>query len=726
MKLTILHLSDIHIRHSSDPVLFRATDIASACYSEVRESDGCFVVVTGDVAFSGQESQYDQAKRLLTDIKGAIQAESCPLVDILVAPGNHDCSLLPENRARTIVVEKVVEERNTSTDENVIQICTEPQSAFFAFQKGITEVRPKHSHKLWLEYERVINGKLVRISVINAAWMSRIPEQPGQLVYPVELFHHFLEEPANLRIALLHHPLNWYAQSSYHPLRKALRTHADAVLSGHEHAPNSAAVSETRSGDSLYFEAGALQPHEANAPSTFSVLFFDLDANYVNENRYALDSKSIALQGEPIRRLLRNVLARHVDAGELTEEFQAQLRDAGGNFTHPEKDKIELDDVFVFPDLIPLGIDHDENVNVPADTVLSMDPRHQRVLFLGDEKAGKSTLLLQAFRRYHVQGLLPVYAKASEFSSVSNGALQKKLERNAQAQYLSPSTWTNAPKEQRVALLDDVDRLSGGAKALHRLLQYLERNFTCILLTANSGFELQELVDKDAADALMRYKAYHIRRFGYRLRYQLIKKWCLCGSTNTVQDLDKRVHHLEGLIDTVVGKNLVPSQPIYLLILLQSCELQQQGDLQNSSFAYYYQYLITKSLKEAGVKAEHLNELFHYLSHLAWFFSSTDCREAGVSELREFTRVFSERFVTVDLEQRLRLLTAAKVLSKRAEYYSFSYPYVYFFFVGKYLADNLHKADIRELVIQYCASLHKRENAHSLLFLTHHRNDLGS
>ncbi|MGH9959648.1 MAG: hypothetical protein ACREBC_21390 [Pyrinomonadaceae bacterium] len=117
--------------------------------------------------------------------------------------------------------------------------------------------------------------------------------------------------------------------------------------------------------------------------------------------------------------------------------------------------------------------------------------------------------------------------------------MQKKLKRKAQAQYVNLSTWTNAPKEQRVALLDDVDRLSGGAKALHRFLQYLERNFTCIMLTANSGFELQELVDKDAADALMRYKAYDILRFGYRLRYQLIKKWCLCGSTNTVQELDR-------------------------------------------------------------------------------------------------------------------------------------------------------------------------------------------
>ncbi|MGH9960005.1 MAG: hypothetical protein ACREBC_23260, partial [Pyrinomonadaceae bacterium] len=222
-----------------------------------------------------------------------------------------------------MVVEKVVEDPSTAADENVIQICTEAQSAFFAFQKRITQVSPKYMHRLWVEYEIVVGGTLVRIPAINAAWMSRIPEQPGQLIYPAELFHQFLEEPANLRIVLLHHPLNWYAQSSYHPLRKALRTHADTVLSGHEHVPNSGTVSEAQSGDSLYFEAGALQPHE-NAPSAFSVLFFDLNANYVSEERYALGSKGVALQGEPgepIKRRLRNVLARHTDAGELKEDF---------------------------------------------------------------------------------------------------------------------------------------------------------------------------------------------------------------------------------------------------------------------------------------------------------------------------------------------------------------------------------------------------------------------
>ena len=244
-----------------------------------------------------------------------------------------------------------------------------------------------------------------------------------------------------------------------------------------------------------------------------------------------------------------------------------------------------------------------------------------------------------------------------------------------------------------------------------------------MILTAHLEFDIAELVSKEVAEALSRYRLYEILCFGYRLRLQLIKKWCLCSPVSTVLALDKRVHDIEAILNTVVGKNLVPSQPIYLLILLQSCELQQQSEIQNSSFAYYYQFLITKSLKEAGLKPNELNEIFNYLAHLAWFFRSSDVREAAVTNLRDFNSSFSARFVSVDLEQRLCLFCQAKVLSKRGDYYSFTYPYVYFFFVGKYLANNLYKSEVQQLVSDWCANLHRRANAHSILFLTHHRSD---
>ena len=184
-----------------------------------------------------------------------------------------------------------------------------------------------------------------------------------------------------------------------------------------------------------------------------------------------------------------------------------------------------------------------------------------------------------------------------------------------------------------------------------------------------------------------------------------------------------QIHKIETLVNTVIGKSLVPSQPIYLLILIQSYLRDQQNELQNSSFAYYYQYIITKSFGESGVKREELDELFNYLSQLAWFFRKNDLKEVGLTNIKTFNREFCDEFVTIDLNQRLELLCRAKILIKRGEYYSFTYPYIYFYFLGKFLADNLYKPEIKGIVEIYCDNLNKYQNAHAILFLTHHNNN---
>ena len=93
MKLTILHLSDIHIHNSSDPILEQAHTIASACFTQARESDACLIIVTGDIAYSGEKQQYDEADLFFNLIKEELQKEGCSFVDIITVPGNHDCSL---------------------------------------------------------------------------------------------------------------------------------------------------------------------------------------------------------------------------------------------------------------------------------------------------------------------------------------------------------------------------------------------------------------------------------------------------------------------------------------------------------------------------------------------------------------------------------------------------------------------------------------------------------
>jgi len=457
MKLTVLHLSDIHIRGTSDLIFNFPKEIAATAFEAARESDACMILVTGDITYGGQKGEYKAAERLLRSIRSAIVAEGVPFIDIIVAPGNHDCALLPINNARIALIQKIVAEPELATDDTFIETCTKPLDAFFRFQKTITQTKPTEAHKLWMEYELAVRGKVVRFSAINAAWMSRIPEKQGDLIFPLGLFQEIIAQPCSLRIALLHHPLNWYAQSTYHPLRKGLRSHANVVLSGHEHLTASGATNEALVGENLIFEAAALQPDSKDEAAGFSVLAIDLEDSSISELRYEIIANKISQRGDPIFHSLSPTRGQDATR-EITDEFQRYLRDPGGNFKHPEKVNIEIDDLFVYPELLTTSDEHQEEPSIQADVVFSKNHVGEHILFIGDDKAGKSTLLLRGFRDFHRRGLLPLFMKGNEFSSRSTLELGKRIQKNAEYQYVTHDTFTRAPKEKRIALLDDVDR----------------------------------------------------------------------------------------------------------------------------------------------------------------------------------------------------------------------------------------------------------------------------
>ena len=596
----------------------------------------------------------------------------------------------------------------------------------------MTSTAPKFDHKLYTEYEFLVTNKVVRFSAINASWMSRIPENPGQLVYPANKFKDIISEPAELRFVLLHHPLNWYCPSSFHELRTLIRTHATAVLSGHEHINHSGLIKENNIGNSFYFEANALQPHETDLQSGYSILNFDFGANpdsqSVRQTTYQINTTEISIIDEHDSSLV-NVNSNPTPGLSLKADFLRNLSDPGGGFIHPDKEHLQLEDLFVYPELKKKKSREEKEssdtgqYSVTSEEVIYSGDEELRLLILGEEKAGKSTLIYQSLKEFHSRGYAPILLKANEISSLGDSDFSQLLAKCASEQYVYPNNFIRAEKKKRIVLVDDLDRLRGGLKMILKLIQSLEKEFDSIILVATTGFEISEFVIREASQALKNYNTYEITRFGHALRLKLIRKWCLCGSANTLQELDRQIYETENIVNIVVGRNLVPSQPFYLLILLQSSAQNQQAELKNSSFAQYYEYLMTGNLTKSGVKRDQYDELFNYVSNLAWLFRTSDMTEASLSELTGFNNNYSKLIFRVDLQPRLDLLVSAKLLKKRGEFYSFAYPYVFFFFLGRYLAKNLYKPDIKTIVTNWCSELTRRNNAHAILFLTYHVND---
>lgn len=719
MKLGILHLSDIHIAQATDGSLAITDNIARASYDIAHRSNAFIILITGDIAFSGSSSEYLLAKEFINDIKGRVFAETERPVEVIVTPGNHDCVLKPVDIVRKIVIEQVIQNEKMAAEPDIVEQCTKVQHNFFSFRNEIETVKPIFSDSLWNEYELIVGNASVRISSLNAAWMSRIPEPQGELVFPIERYYEHLEAASDLRLSLVHHPLNWYCQSSFHPLKKALRIHSNAILSGHEHSAGSEEIIDPAVGNVLLFEGAALQPHGDSNNHRFSCLLFDLDEGVVAEERYRC-SGQYPEKTEDLFHALKKSTGCGVN-NKINGAFLERLSDAGGNFTGTDSRSISAEDIFLYPELEDGTAENDKRF-IFADQIIKSWEQGLRCVFLGDDESGKSFLLNRVFLDVHNNGGLPLLIKASDLGSVGDHELSKRIRQLAISQYLNENDFNYADRKSKIALVDDIDRLQG-SKNQAKLIGYLSENFGSVIITASSRYQLNEFIDLSAAEALSCYKNYKLRPFGHIMRHKLIKKWCMLSEISTKSELDKKIHDIERVLTVILGKNLVPSKPIYLLILLQSSDLQQHGDLQKGGFSKYYEYLIIKSLGEAGFKMDYLHEMFSYLSSLAWFFKSNNARELDSIKLKRFNSQFSEEFTTVEFDSRFDLLVRAKILVLSGDFYSFSYSYIYFLFIGKYLSDNLYKEDIKSLVAGICKELHLKENANSIMFLTHYRNE---
>lgn len=294
-------------------------------------------------------------------------------------------------------------------------------------------------------------------------------------------------------------------------------------------------------------------------------------------------------------------------------------------------------------------------------------------------------------------------------------ALDRQYLRSAQ------NDWLQEKKDRRVLLLDDVDGSSLPPDVLSECLSGLFAYFSGVVVTARDGTAAMDVLALERVEALHDFAQYEIREFGHKKRFELVCKWAeIGGESEDSATWGKTIDKWEKDLTTAVGRQFVPAVPIFLLTLLQSIESGRTADLQNSAFGHYYQFLVTSSLQSVGIEREQWNEVMNYCANLAWFVHSSGHKQFSEAELEEFNSAFSKEFTPVAFGQRSRHLMHASILAKVEGFLEFKYPYLYYYFLGQYLADRIHEQPIEQEIVRLCGDLHLRDNANILLFTSHH------
>lgn len=724
----LLHLSDIHIKGEKDPILSHANDIAICTYSVLPDASAMFILISGDIAYSGKPSEYEIAKVFLNNIKSAIKQEKDIPINFIIAAGNHDCDFALDSSMRQMAIKSLINDE-LSIDESVINQCTLVQESFFNFRNELISVISIPDDKLWFTQNFDIEGKIIIFDSLNLSWVSRMQETQGAIVFPHERYTNKENENSNIRIVVMHHPLNWFNQTMYRRFRQFVRTLASIIVTGHEHQANAGENIDTESSMSAYIEGGVLQDSNSLSNSAFNIVTLNLDDETYKSTRFLWKGTRYESTEDGSWAEYRKLPPKRRNAFEIQCEFRQRLDDPGANFLHPVKTKISLHDIYIYPSLLKVGdYKHQDNF-ASSDILLAPEKTSEGVLVEGEEKVGRTSLLYRLFDEYYERGYVPLYIIGSNIKKTFSKDIDELIAKAVKEQYGDKSfvDFQQLTISRKLLLLDDFDDCPiKSIKDRVQILSNLKSRFGHAIVTVSMLFEAKELLREVKSQEALNFEHYQIQPFGFFLRHKLIKKWVLLGNDGSLSESEiiDKIDQSEKSMDMVMGKNLIPSMPLYLLTLLQSIEAGHSSEFKDSSLGHYYDYLLNDSFLAARVPKEKLKEFFDYCTALAWHFHKMRCRELTQDQLLEFNKEFSSRFHTVDFEPRLGKLISSKVLIARGnQYYSFRYPYIYFFLKGRYLNQNIHDIQIRQYIEKCIKHLYVRENANTILFLAHHTHD---
>lgn len=559
------------------------------------------------------------------------------------------------------------------------------------------------------------------MQTLNTAWVSRIKEEPGSISFPANKI--FPPQKSNLNIILFHHPLGWFEIHNQKEIRNNLRNNFDIIITGHEHIHDSFKV-ETESSSSLFIES--MPFHDESCSESGAVAF------YANENNDIIIEK-ILWDGHRYKTseiIKKSDIIKGNTAGvsgfKVKPEFFSRLNDLGTGFTHPYKDSLCMNDVFVYPNIREL-LDEKEKIKRKSSSSIVTES-FEKIIISGDECSGKSLLLKKLYLDYINVGSVPILidgtsiAKASKFNA-------ENLDSIIKSQYTEIGLYElNLTSTDKILMIDDFDQIRGDSKALGGLLERLSPFFDKILVTVSDTFEITDYEYGDNQVFSDEYKRYELLKLGYRLRYELVNKWNLkkdtcseCSRTLIIEN-DKATK----TINSMIGKNFVPSTPLFLLTMLQSMESGASTEMNTSSYGHYYQYLITSSLGASSVKKESLDEIYNYVKELSFYFYKKGYKEESSDSLWDFNQNFcSEYGLKVDTQPRLDLLIKSKILELNPinECYSFKYPYIFYYFIALYFSDNIKTESVRNIIFELINGLDRRRSVNILMFLTHHSKD---
>lgn len=376
-------------------------------------------------------------------------------------------------------------------------------------------------------------------------------------------------------------------------------------------------------------------------------------------------------------------------------------------------DPVAFDDLFVFPIVRLFATSRSSRGSlVPnADALL----QHKRVLLCGSVLGGKSALCAHLFRKL---AETPEPGVIVPMDEVRERRPSTRVYRDIFSKEFSGSyeKWLAG---RTTVFLDDFSSANRDIEHLEYCLATFDRVIVTILMDVYVSFFHNESSPFAAIDVC------EISPLTHNKQSALIKKWLDLSRVGggTHGDIDRMEEEVNGII---VDNRILPRYPHFVLSILQMRERFMPRDTTITSYGHCHYVLILAHLIKAGTsnRDAEISTCMNVCSHYAYFkhLETVERGKLVVSDSRfeVFWRRYRENFVVEDTTlERIRRQSYGILQGTQ-----FRANFMYWYFLGKYLADNREKADVGNEIDRLIGNIDRPDSCFALMSLVHHCGDL--
>lgn len=245
--MRILHISDVHFSAKIAPdVRLVTTSLLSRVADYQRVTPFDLVVFSGDIVAGGEEfSDYEGVRDAV--IKPIMAALNLPASKFILCPGNHDLSGKAFSKAamidRTLASElSTFESVNKFLDQEVsfLELSLKPLEHYEIFEADHYGDPPNMPTRLLRVFNLRLDNTKAGVCVFNSAWRSQAGtgKDDRRLLIGERTIDAALTatEECEIRIAVMHHPLDWLTEFDRGVIEPRLFQQFDLLLFGHMHS----------------------------------------------------------------------------------------------------------------------------------------------------------------------------------------------------------------------------------------------------------------------------------------------------------------------------------------------------------------------------------------------------------------------------------------------------------------------------------------------------------